>query len=477
MTTTVRPADLPDLPADLCGGGVHRPGDAGYDAARQAWSLNADLRPYAVAYPSSTAELVEVVKAARHFGLRIAAESTGHAAGTIAAEDLSDTVLVKTSGMSRVSVDPERKIVRAEAGAIWEDVVRAVAAHGLTVLHGSSPDVGIAGYTLGGGLGWYARELGLAAHSLIGATVVTSSGELIEVSDDLHPDLMWALRGGAGGNFAVVAEFEFRAFDFTQAYAGHLIWDISRGAEVLRAWARWSATAPDCVTTSFRFLRLPDIPEIPEPFRGGQFAMIDGAVLGRERYATEAEADAAVKAVIAPLRALSPRMDDFEWVPTSALPRLHMDPEGPTPAVMDTAMLASLGDDAIDAFLAAAGPGVETPVLAAEIRQLGGRLARPSDLPSALSGFASPYALFAVAMTPLPQLIAPFQAACSGLVAAMRPWRGGYYLNFAEHRVDAAQAFPAETWNRLRALRFVWDPDEALIASHPIPPRLPKDLI
>lgn len=471
MTTT----DLPELPAGLCGGAVHRAGDPGYDDARSAWALNADLRPFAVAYPSSTAELVETVEAARDAGLRIAVESTGHAAGTIAAEQLADTLLIKTSAMSRVSVDVERRLVRAEAGALWEDVVRAVSEHGLTVLHGSSPDVGIAGYTLGGGLGWYARQLGLAAHSLTGATVVTSSGELIEVSDEQHPDLMWALRGGAGGNFAVVAELEFRAYPFSTAYAGHLVWDLSRGEEVLREWVRWTRTAPDCVTTSFRFLRLPDIPDIPEPFRGRQFAMIDGAVMA-QGYGTDAEADAAARAVIADLRRLEPEMDDFAWVPTSTLPRLHMDPEGPTPAVLDTAMISEMSDAAISMLLSVAGPAVQSPVLSVEVRQLGGRLARPSDVPAALSGFAAPFALLTIAMTPLPELVAPFQAACSGIVAAMAPWHGGYYLNFAESRVDASGAFPAQDWERLRALRFVWDPDEVLVASHPIKPKLPEEL-
>jgi hypothetical protein len=456
---TVTP--VPPLPADLCGGAVHRPGDPSYDDARTPWNVAVDLRPAAVVYPSSIEELAAAVRAARDAGLRIAVQGTGHAAGAL--DDLSDALLVRTSAMSAVHVDAERALVRVQAGALWADVVRAAAAHGLTVLHGSSPDVGVVGYSLGGGLGWYARSLGLQAHSITAATVVTSSGEVVCADAEHHPELMWGLRGG-GGNFAVVAELEFRAYRFSTAYAGMLVWDWSHAEAVVRRWVSWTADAPDAVTTSLRLLQLPPIPDIPEPFRGRKLAVIDGAVLAE---------DAEAEAILAALRELGPELDTFARVPTDQLVRLHMDPEGPTPCVADHALLTGLPDAAVDAFLAAAGPGSESQLMVAELRQLGGALSRPSAAPSALPGLAAPYALFAVSVAPTPEIGAVLQAQCHGLVAAMAPWAGGQYLNFAEFAVDPATGFPAEHWDRLQALRFAWDPDEALVASHRIPPARP----
>lgn len=180
--------------------------------------------------------------------------------------------------MTGVQVDAGRGLVRVRAGVLCVDAVEAAAEHGLTVLHGSSPDVGVVGYSLGGGLGWYARSLGLQTRHITGATVVTSSGEIIRVDDERQPELMWGLRGG-GGNFVAVAELEFQAHRFTSAYAGMLVWDSSRAEDVLRRWASWSVEAPDAVTTSLRLLRLPPLPEIPERFRGRELVVVDGAVL------------------------------------------------------------------------------------------------------------------------------------------------------------------------------------------------------
>src|SRR4051794_18844793 len=141
--------------AGLCGGAVHLPGDPGYDAARMPWNVAVDQRPAAVAYPTSAEDVSEVVLAAAKLGLRVAPQCTGHNAGPLG--PLGDAVLLRTSALNGVEVDAERRIARVEAGALWQDVVEAGAVHGLAALHGSSPDVGVVGYSLGGGIGWYAR--------------------------------------------------------------------------------------------------------------------------------------------------------------------------------------------------------------------------------------------------------------------------------------------------------------------------------
>ena len=237
--------------------------------------------------------------------------------------------------------------MRVGSGTIWQDVVEAAAPHGLAVLHGSSPDVGVAGYALGGGIGWYARKHGLTANSITAVEIVTADGSLVRADAENHPDLFWAVRGG-GGSFGVVTALELRLLPIADAYAGMLLWEIEHAEPVLREWAAWTATAPDEVTTSFRVMRFPPMPELPDFLRGREIVVIDGAVLGDDAFG---------EAQLARLRALHPEMDTFARVPAASLSRLHMDPEGPTPAVGGSAMLADLDDAAISAFLEAVGPG------------------------------------------------------------------------------------------------------------------------
>ena len=456
-TTRTATADATPL-RGLCGGAVHLAGDPGYDAARMPWNVAVDQRPAAVAYPASAIEVAEVVRAARAAGLRVAAQGTGHNAGPLGA--LDDVVLVRTSAMTGVTVDPAASTARAEAGALWEDVVSAVAPHGLMALHGSSPDVGVAGYCLGGGVGWYARAHGLAANSLTAVELVTPAGAVVRATADSEPDLFWALRGG-GGNFGVVTALEFRLYPIETSVGGWLVYDGSRTIEVLTRWSQWASSAPDAVTTSFRVLNVPPIEEMPEPFRGRTIVVIDGAVLGD---------DEAAAAILAPLRALGPELDTFARVPAASLIRMHMDPEGPTPGVSDAALLADLPAEAVAAFVAAAGPGSGSTLVAAELRQLGGALARPAAGAGALTHAAGRFALFAVAIAATPEMAAQGRADARRLVTALRPWAcTRHYLNFAEEEVDTSTGYEASAFERLRQLRAQIDPGGLMVANHRIP--------
>ena len=449
--------DLSEL-SRLCGGAVHLPGTPGYDDARMPWNVAVDQRPAAVAYPASPAEVAEVVTAAAAAGLRVAAQGTGHNAGPLGA--LDDVVLVRTSAMTGVTVDPERLVARAEAGVLWEDVVTAAAEHGLTALHGSSPDVGVAGYSLGGGIGWYARKLGLQTNAVTAFEVVSPAGEILRADAGTNTDLFWALRGG-GGNFGIVTALEFRVFDFDTAYAGWLVYDGARAAEVLRTWSTWAVDAPDEVSTSWRVLNVPPIEEMPPPFRGRTIVVIDGAVMGTDEEAA---------AILAPLRALGPEMDSFERQPTAALIRLHMDPEGPTPAVSDSQVLSSLPDAAIDALVAVTGPGSGSSLILAELRQLGGALSRPAEGAGALPKVEGQFFFLAVGIAATPEMAATSQADATRAAEAVAPWQScTYYLNLAEHRVDTSKGYDARSWARLQALRAELDPSGLMVSNHVIP--------
>jgi FAD/FMN-containing dehydrogenase len=444
----------------LAGGIVRLPGDPGYDAARLPWSVAVDQRPAAVAQPTDVAQVQQVVKAAARAGLRVAPQSTGHNAGPLAAQGLDDVVLLRTSAMTGVTIDPVRRIARVEGGALWLHAVDPAAEHGLATLHGSSPDVGIAGYSLGGGMGWYARKLGLATNSLTAVELVTASGEHLRADAHRNSELFWALRGG-GGSFGVVTALEFRLYPIATAYAGMLIWDREQAEPVLRRWAQWAPEAPDEVTTSFRVLNLPPIPDIPEMLRGRSVVVIDGAVLDTDERATE---------ILGDLRALDPEIDTFGRVPASSLIRLHMDPEGPTPAVSDSAMLSGMPDEAVDAYLAEVGPGSTSSLLLAELRQLGGALGREHEGGGALKKLDAAFLAFGAAIAATPEMAVQGEADAVRFTGALEPWRTGRnYLNFAENAVDPRTGYDERTWLQLKAIRTAFDPEGLFVGNHRIP--------
>jgi hypothetical protein len=462
--------DLADLPATSSAAGaaavkascpdfVHLPGDPGYDQGRTAWNLAAQQLPAAVAMPRTVDQLAAVVRAAAHAGLRVAAQNTGHAAATLAARGLGGAVLVRTNALTGVFVDAARRTARVEGGALWGDVVAAAAPHGLTALHGSAPDVGVVGYTLGGGLSFYGRKHGLATNLVTAVEVVTADGEIVRADAHMHPDLFWAVRGG-GGNFGIVSALEFALLPIADVYAGMLLWDLARAEEVVRTWAAWSVTAPEEVTTSLRVMRFPPLPELPDFLRGRSLVVVDGAVLLDDDRAADQ---------LATLRALAPEMDTFGRVPATAVTGIHMDPPNPVPAVGSGTMLGRLDEDAVTAFLAAVGPGVETPVFIAELRQLGGALAEPPEGGGAVSHLPGTHAAMFIAMAPVPEMAAPGQAACAALVETLSPWANGRnFLNFAESPVEPSTAYEAEAWARLRRVKAEVDPGGVFLANHEI---------
>jgi FAD/FMN-containing dehydrogenase len=444
---------------DQMTGAVTVPGDSDWDVARQAWNLAVDQQPAAVAEPETVADVVAVVHYARARGLRVAAQGTGHAASSLA--PLRDTILVKTHRMRTVQIDPERRCARAQAGAVWADVVVPAAEHGLAALAGSSHDVGVVGYTLGGGLSWLARKHGLATNSVLAIQLVTADGRVLVVDADHEPDLFWALRGG-GGSFGIVTAIELELRPVAELYAGMLAFPWERAGEVLRAWREWTRTAPDEATSVGRILQVPPLPELPEPLRGRNFAVIEVAYLGDEASGAE---------LLAPLRALGPEIDTFAMISPEGLLQLHMDPPHAVPGVGDGAQLDFVPAEAIDALVAAAGPGSGSPLVSVELRHLGGALARARDGHGALATLEGDFALFAVGIAPDAAAAAAAHAHVDVIMDAMDDWNTGRrYLNFSERPIDTRTAYSAAAYRRLRAVKTLVDPDERLQSNHPIPP-------
>ncbi len=463
MTIESTPAVPLESLRALCGGAVHLPGDPGYDQARMPWNVAVDQRPAAVAVPATPAHVGEMLLAAAKLGMRVVPQGTGHNAGPLG--PLDRAVLLRLSAMNEVRVDADRRIARVGAGALWQDVVEATAPHGLTALHGSSPDVGVVGYCLGGGIGWYARKHGLAADSIAAVELVLPDGSQVRADADTFPDLFWAIRGG-GGSFGVVTALELRLFPAADAYAGMLLWDQQDAEKVVRSWAAWTAGAPEEVTTSLRMMNLPPMPDLPEFLRGRRIVVVDGAVLADDARAEE---------ILAPLRALDPEMDTFARVPATAVTRIHMDPEGPTPGVSGTCMLTELPEAALETFLALTGPGSGSSLLAAELRQLGGALGRAAQGAGALEMLEAQFLFFGVSIAATPELAAQGRADAQAVVDALAPYTAARcYLNFTEDPAEVRTAYSEESWLRLKGIRSAVDPGGVLQANHPVP-RLYED--
>ena len=432
--------------------------DGGWDEARAAWNLSVDQRPAAVVFPESAAEVQTAVNFARTNGMRVAAQGTGHNAGAIAS--LENTILLRTTRMRGVEIDANARRARVNAGALWEDVANLAAEHGLAALAGSAADVGVVGYSLGGGLGWLARRYGLACNTITAADVVTADGELRHLDADHDADLFWALRGG-GGSFGAVTALELELLPITEVYAGALFFPLERADEVLHRWAEWAPGVPEELTSVGRMLSLPPLPELPAFLRGKSFALIEAAYLGSEADAEE---------LLRPLRELGPDMDTFARMPAPALQSLHMDPPQPVPGLSDHLLMTDAPSEAVDALLATAGPGTDSPLLSVELRHLGGALGRPAEKGGPLATLDGGFLFFGVGMPRSPEIGEAILRRAGEVRVALSPWAAERaYLNFAERPTDTETAFPPEVYRRLRETRAQYDPDDLFCANHPIP--------
>jgi len=432
--------DLHALRARLSGE-VYGPDDEGWDAARRAWNLAVDQRPAAVALPRTDADVIEIIGFARENGLRVAPQTTGHGAAAIAS--LEGTILLSTKNMRGVRIDAARRRARVRAGALWQDVTVPASAYGLAPLAGSSPDVGIVGYTLGGGLSWLGRRYGFACDSVIAIELVTADGRHVRTDAHNDPELFAALKGG-GGNFGVVTALEFQLFPVAELTGGALLWPWERSEEILTAWAEWTRTLPDTVTSLCRILQIPPLPDVPEPLRGRSFVVVEAAVLGDD-------------AILAPLRALEPELDMMGPIAPVALGKIHNDPEQPMPGLSDHRVLANICPTTVRALVEAAGPDSGSPLVAVELRHLGGRL--PID----------GYSLFAIGMPQGAASAIAIDAHLAKVMAATAPFDAGRSLpNFTERPELAGRFYDGERLRRMRAVKARVDGGDLIAANHPI---------
>ena len=454
------PAAVLDALQSRLSGRMAVPADPGWDDARAAWNLAADQHPAAVTFPETADDVVAAVRVARESGLRVAAQGTGH--GAAAMSSLEDTLLIRTSRMRGLAIDPDARRARVEPGVLWQELSGAAAEHGLAGLQGSAGDVAVTGYSLGGGLSWFARKHGWAANQIVSAQVATADGSLVRVDRDNEPDLFWALRG-CGGSFAAVAELEIELQQVPELYAGVLFWPQERAGEILPAWRDLVAEGlPDEMTSVGRLLNVPPFPEIPEPFRGKSFVMVEAAFLGDEAEGA---------ALLEPLRALGPAMDTFATIPPPGLVALHMDPPEPVPGEGDGILVDGISDADVAAVLDITGPGTDTPILAFEWRALGGAIGRHDPDGGAANGIDAGFATFGVGIAANPEVTAEIDRRLDAIHEALGgSATGTRYMNFCERPCDRSTMFSPETFARLCDVKRAYDPDDVFQANHPVSP-------
>ena len=448
-----RPLDLDRLRRAVSGA-VFGPDDGeAWDGARRPWSVGVDQHPAAVVEVAGADDVAAAIGFARENGLGVMAQPTGHAASW----DLHDVVLLRTGALADVEVDAGARLARVGAGVRWRDVQGAASSEGLAGLAGTAPHVCVTGYLLGGGLSWLGRRYGVAANGVRAFEVVTADGRRLRADAESEPDLYWALKGG-GGNYAIVTGLEIELVPVAEVYAGNLIFPMARSAEVLHAWREWVQGVPDEMTSLALMVRVPPLPDVPEPLRGQELVVVGACHAGPEAEAA---------AVLGPLRALGPLMDTFAAMPPTGLGVVHMDPEDPAPSISSSALMRDLPAEAVDRLIEVAGPDSGSPLLFAELRHLGGALGRPHPNEGARGHIEEAFALHALGIPMGPEHAAALAASCEQVRSAMAPWStGGVFLNFTEDRDAMASCFPPEVLTRLRDVKRRYDPKGLIQSSH-----------
>ena len=450
--TNARTRGLPfeDLRGSLTGS-LHTPDDPQYAEKSSPWNLAVPMQPAAVVAVRTAEDVAATVRFAREHGCTVGVQATGHGAET----SLAGHLLVVTAGLDEMTLHPEGW-ARVGAGVKWLRVIEAAAPYGLAPLNGSTSDVGVVGYTTGGGVGPLARTFGLAADRVRAFDVVTGDGEVRRVTPTEHADLFFALRGGKGAT-AIVTAVEFDLVHLPEFYGGAVYFAAEDAGAVIGRWRDWSAGLPELGTTSFAFFQLPELPGIPPPLAGRMTLGV--------RFAWTGEMDEG-RRLLDEIRAVAPVvLDDAGVKPYTAIDSVHADPVDPMPVIDPAILLDEFTEEGAERLLSAVGHGSGSPLVMVELRQLGGAYAREAAYPNAFSHRDAGYSLLAVGMAHEPAAEAASTERANRLFAAMAEWdTGGIWPNFGPaHDVRTARrAYDEETLERLLATAATYDPDGVL---------------
>ncbi|KAA2267092.1 FAD-binding oxidoreductase [Solihabitans fulvus] len=424
-------------------GRVQVAGDAGFEQAGRPWNLAVEQPVLAVVEAADTHDVAALVRYAGGAGLTVATQPSGHGASG----DVAGVILLRTGRLDELAVRPEQRVARVGAGVRWGRAQAEAGRHGLTGLAGSSPEVSVVGYTLGGGLSWFGRKHGFAAGGVRAFEVVDADGTQATITEETDHELFWALRGG-GGDFAVVTALEYDLHPAPQLFGGRMVWPAERAPQLLETFREITARAPDELTVWLSLLRPADRPPV---------VTVDATYLG-----DESDGRSLLRGFE---RVDGLLVDGRRRLRVAELGEITSDPTDPGASVFRAELLTDLDDTAAKTLLAAP----IDPLVGMQLRHLGGRLARPSETPA--GHLAEPYLLSMVGIPTTPPVELAVRARQREIVAALGPYVSGRkpFTQLAPEE-PAALAFPEDTLDGLRAIKQRRDPRGVLRSNHPVNP-------
>jgi FAD/FMN-containing dehydrogenase len=454
-------AELSELEASFRGELV-RLDDAGYDAHRRVWNGSIDRRPTLIARCAGVADVRAAVGFAKESGLPVAVRGGGHSFPGLSVCD--DGIVIDLGSMKGIRVDPEKRTARVQAGVLWGELDHETQAFGLATTGGIVSHTGVAGLTLGGGIGWLQRKLGLTVDNLLAADVVTADGDLVRASDDENADLFWGLRGG-GGNFGIVTEFEFRLHSIgPTVLAGPIFWLMEDSPELLRFYREWIADAPDELMTIVIHRKAPPVPFIPPELHG---RLVVGVACCYAGAIDEGEQ------VVRPLREFgTPALD-------LCVPKPYVEHQGMFDAsyphgwwyYIRACDVAELTDEVID-ITVEHSERIKSPLTAFPIWQQGGAIARVGENETAFNGRGAGHTFNVAGATAGPEGFDEEREWSRTFWSALEPYHTSVYVNFlmeeGEERIR--DAYGAAKYDRLKALKRRYDPDNLFRLNQNIPP-------
>jgi FAD/FMN-containing dehydrogenase len=443
-------------------GELIRPGDTSYDEHRKVWNGSIDRRPALIARCAGVADVIAAVRFARRAQLPVAVRSGGHSFPGLSVAD--NAIVIDLRQMRGIRVDPQARTARVQAGALWEDVDHETQAFGLAMTGGIVTHTGVAGLTLGGGIGWLQRKLGLTIDHLLRVDVVTAQGELVRASEQENDDLFWGVRGG-GGNFGIVTEFEFRLHSVgPTVVAGPVFWPISESPKVLRFYRDWIAEGPDELMTLVMHRKAPPLPFVPAELHG---KLIVGVACCYAGPVEEGEK------VVRPLKELGSPVVDACVPKPYVTHQAMLNPSFPHDwwYYVRSCDVAELTDDVID-ITVEHSMQIQSPDTSFPIWQLGGAVSRVDDDATAFNNRHAGHAFNIVGVTRTQQGFDEEREWARSFWSALEPHQTSVYVNFlmeeGEERIR--EAYGPEKYDRLKALKRKYDPDNFFRINQNIPP-------
>ncbi len=451
---------LPELSGKISGG-VVRPADAGYDEARSVHNTMIDRRPALVARCASVGDVQAALEAGRRSGLPIAVRGGGHNGPGFGTVD--GGIVIDLSPMNAVVVDPQRRTATVQGGATWNAVDAATHEHGLATPAGIISSTGVGGLTLGGGHGYLSRRYGLTIDNLLGAEVVLANGTTLRTSDDEHPDLFWALRGG-GGNFGIVTSLTFRLHPVRNVICGPTAWPISAMDDILKWYREFLPSQDDDMYGFFAAMTVPPVATFPEPFHLHKACAVVWCYLGDPAGAEEA---------FAPVRAMKPAFDGIHEAPYPALQSAF---DGLYPKGLQWYwrgdFFRTIPDPAVDVHVKFAE---ELPTMhsAMHIYPIDGAVNRVAPAATAWSNRDATFSQVIVGVDPDPAKAAELKRWTVAYSEAVHPYStGAAYVNFmmGDEGDDRLRATYGDNYDRLRQVKATYDPANLFRVNHNIPP-------